>query len=494
MRSSLLGTALLLLRSINILRSRLPCRIELGQCRVDSGHVSVLMRLLQLTQRRFDGSLLIGRQLVSVLLELLLGREDVRIGSVDLFDTLLLLFILRLVGLCLVAHALDLLLGKTRRSLDTDLLLLARALIFSRYVQNTVSIDIEGYLDLRHTARSGRNTVQVEAADRLVVAGQRTLALADVDLHRRLVVGRRREDLALTGRDRRIGLDQLGHHTAQRLDTQRQRSNVEQQHVLHLTGQDTALDRSADGNDLIGVHTLAGHLAEEILDDLLDRGNTGRTAHEDHLVDLLGIETGIAQGHLARLDGLVDQVIAQLFEFGTRKRHNQVLRNAVDRHDVRKVDLRSSRGRQFDLRLLGSFLQTLHGHRVLAQIHVVLGFECLGHIIDQHMVEIIAAQVRIAVGRFHFEHAVAQLQDRNIERTAAQVEDGDLHILAFLIQTVSQRSGRRLVDDTPHLQARDLTGLLRSLTLRIGEIGRNGDYRFRNLLPQVILGRLLHFL
>ena len=190
----------------------------------------------------------------------------------------------------------------------------------------------------------------------------------------------------------------------------------------------------------------------------------------------------------------MDQVIAQLFEFGTRKRHNQVLRNAVDRHDVRKVDLRSSRGRQFDLRLLGSFLQTLHGHRVLAQIHVVFGFECLGHIVDQHVVEIVTAQVRIAIGRFHFEHAVAQLQDRNIERTAAQVEDGDLHILAFLIQTVSQRSGRRLVDDTPHLQARDLTGLLRSLTLRIGEIGRNGDYRFRNLLPQVILGRLLHFL
>ena len=190
----------------------------------------------------------------------------------------------------------------------------------------------------------------------------------------------------------------------------------------------------------------------------------------------------------------MDQVIAQLLKFGTRKRHNQVLRNAVDRHDVRKVDLRSSRGRQFDLRLLGSFLQTLHGHRVLAQIHVVLGFECLGHIVDQHVVEIVTAQVRIAIGRFHFEHAVAQLQDRNIARTAAQVEDGDLHILAFLIQTVSQRSGRRLVDDTPHLQARDLTGLLRSLTLRVGKIGRNGDYRFRNLLPQVILGRLLHFL
>ena len=334
----------------------------------------------------------------------------------------------------------------------------------------------------------------MEAADRLVVAGQRTLALADVDLHRRLVVGRRREDLALTGRDRRIGLDQLGHHTAQGFDTQRQRSDIQQQHVLHLTGQDTALDRSADGNDFVGVHSLAGHLTEEILDDLLDRGNTGRTAHEDHLVDLLGIEPGITQSYLARLDGLVDQVIAQLLEFGTRKRHNQVLRNTVDRHDVRKVDLRSSRGRQFDLRLLGSFLQTLHGHRVLAQIHVVLGFECLGHIIDQHMVEIIAAQVRIAVGRFHFEHAVAQLQDRNIERTAAQVEDSDFHVIAFFIQTVSQCSGRRLVDDTTHFQSRNLTGLLRGLTLRVGEIGRNGNHRFRNLLPQVILGRLFHLL
>ena len=197
MGSTLLGTALLLLRGIDILRSSLPCCIELGQSRIDSGYVSVLMRFLQLAQRRFDGSLLVGRQLVAVLFELFLGSEDVRIGGVDLVNTLLLLFVLRLVSLGFVAHTLDLLLGKTRRSLDADLLLLTRTLIFSRYVQDAVGVDIEGYLDLRHTARSSRNAVQVEAADRLVVAGQRTLTLADVDLHRRLVVGRRREDLAL---------------------------------------------------------------------------------------------------------------------------------------------------------------------------------------------------------------------------------------------------------------------------------------------------------
>ena len=93
MGSTLLGTALLLLRGIDILRSSLPCCIELGQSRIDSGYVSVLMRFLQLAQRRFDGSLLVGRQLVAVLFELFLGSEDVRIGGVDLVDTLLLLFV-----------------------------------------------------------------------------------------------------------------------------------------------------------------------------------------------------------------------------------------------------------------------------------------------------------------------------------------------------------------------------------------------------------------
>ena len=121
----------------------------------------------------------------------------------------LLLLILRLVGLGLVAHTLDLLLGQTARRLDTDLLLLARTLVFRRYVQDAVGVDVERHFDLRHAARCGGDAVEVEAADRLVVARQRTFALADVDLHRRLVVGRRREDLALAGRDRRVGLDEL---------------------------------------------------------------------------------------------------------------------------------------------------------------------------------------------------------------------------------------------------------------------------------------------
>ena len=114
--------------------------------------------------------------------------------------------------------------------------------------------------------------------------------------------------------------------------------------------------------------------------------------------------------------------------------------------------------------------QTLQGHRVLTQVNTVLGLEGLGHVVDQHVVEVITSQVRIAVRGLHLEDAVAQLQNRDIERTAAQVVHGDLHVVLLLVQTIGQGCGRRLVDDSANLQARNLPGLLRSLTLRIGEV------------------------
>ena len=72
-------------------------------------------------------------------------------------------------------------------------------------------------------------------------------------------------------------------------------------HVLHLARQHAALDGRTDGNDLVGVHRLVGSLAEELLHDLLDGGNTRRTAHENHLVDLRSLEARVAQRSLQEL-------------------------------------------------------------------------------------------------------------------------------------------------------------------------------------------------
>ena len=159
-------------------------------------------------------------------------------------------------GLGIGLHALDFVFRKAGRSLDADVassssagipLALAGGLVEGADIEDAVGVDVEGDLNLGHPTRCWRNAGQVEAADGLVVVGHGTLALQDVDFDLGLVVGSGAEDLALLGGDGGVGVDELGHHAAQRLDTQRKRSYVEQQHVLHLAGEHTALDGGADG-------------------------------------------------------------------------------------------------------------------------------------------------------------------------------------------------------------------------------------------------------
>jgi hypothetical protein len=60
---------------------------------------------------------------------------------------------------------------------------------------------------------------------------------------------------------------------------------------------------------------------------------------------------------------------------------------------------------------------------------------------------------------------LGDLDDRDVERAAAQVVNGNLAIAALLVEAVSQGSRRRLVDDALDLEARDLARVLRGLAL-----------------------------
>ena len=130
-----------------------------------------------------------------------------------------------------------------------------------------------------------------------------------------------------------------GGHTAQRLDAERERSHVEQQHVLHLAAQHAALDRGADGHDLVGIHRLVGLLAEVVLHDLLDLRNPGRATDQDHFVDLLGIEPRILERLLHRRNGPLDQVVHQLLELGPGQTDVEVLGPRLVGRDERQVDV-----------------------------------------------------------------------------------------------------------------------------------------------------------
>ena len=79
-------------------------------------------------------------------------------------------------------HRVDVVLREHRRGRDADLLLLRGGAILRLDVEDAVGIDVEADLDLRHSARRGRDAVEDEAPERLVVVGEVTLALQHVHL------------------------------------------------------------------------------------------------------------------------------------------------------------------------------------------------------------------------------------------------------------------------------------------------------------------------
>src|SRR6267378_3026257 len=98
----------------------------------------------------------------------------------------------------------------------------------------------------------------------------------------------------------------------------------------------------------------------------------------------------------------------------------------------------------------------------------------------QKIVDIVAAEVRVAVGRkYLIDVAVArgnEFQDGNIKRAAAEIVDGHATTL-FFMQAVGERRGGRLIDEPENLEAGDFAGIFCGLALRVVEIGRHGDDR-----------------
>ncbi len=290
-----------------------------------------------------------------------------------------------------------------------------------------------------------------------------------------------------------LRVDQRRHHAAERLDTERQRRHVEQQHVLDVALEDAALDGRADGDDFVRVDALVRLLAEELLHELLDLRHARRAADEHDLVDVRRLQPGIGKRLPDRRHRALQQVVDELLELRARQLHLQVLRPVLIGGDERQVDVGLHHGGELDLRLLRRFLQPLQRHPVLAQIDAVGLLELGDDPVDDPLIEIVAAEVRVAVGRLHLDDALADLENRDVEGAAAEVVHGN-RFVRLLVEAVGERRGRRLVDDAQDVEAGDLAGVLRRLPLRVVEVGRHGDDRVGDLLAEIVLGGRLQLL
>ena len=144
--------------------------------------------------------------------------------------------------------------------------------------------------------------------------------------------------------------------------------------------------------------------------------------------------------------------------------------------------------------LLRGLLEPLQRDLVLAQVDAVAALELLDHPVDDLLVPVVTTEVVVAAGGLDLDDALADLQQRDVERAATEVEDEDRLVGVALVEAVRQRGRGGLVDDAAHVEARDLAGLLGGLALRVGEVRRDRDDRVGHGLAEVGLRVALELL
>ena len=120
----------------------------------------------------------------------------------------------------------------------------------------------------------------------------------------------------------------------------------------------------------------------------------------------------------------------------------------------------------------------------------MLFFELGNQPVDDALVDVIAAQVGVAVGRDNLNDFLAYFQDRDVKGSATKVVHRNQVVFAF-VESIRQSCSGWLVDDALYIQTGDATGVLGCLTLGIVEVSRNGDDGFGHFFAQILFGGAL---
>src|SRR5690606_20865568 len=156
--------------------------------------------------------------------------------------------------------------------------------------------------------------------------------------------------------------------------------------------------------------------------------------------DFRGGKRGVVERLLAGLAGAIKDRARELLKRREGQVHEQDLRPDGGCAEEGKSDARAHGGGGRDLGRIGRFYETLARHAIIAEVDALLLLEFRGDVVQEGLVDVVATEVRVAVGGLHFEDAIAELEERDVEGAAAKVIDGDLLVL-LLLETIGKRRG-----------------------------------------------------
>ena len=385
-------------------------------------------------------------------------------------------------GSGIVHGAADLLLAQVGRPGDGNALLFAGAKVTGAHRHNAVGVNIKGHFDLRHTGPGAFDALEGKVADELIILGELPLTLQHLDFNCALERRGGGKDFGIPGGNGGVAVDQMSRHTAHRLNRKGQRGNVHQQQVLPASSQAfaakaSALHRSTKGHTLVRVQRFGRFQIDHPHDLGLHRRDAGGTTYQQHLIQVVGSQVGIPQGVAHRQGRALHQVGGQLIKLGAGQFRLQMQRAVGANGDERQVDFSMGGSGKLFFGFLGFLPHALHGNGITGQVHLVFGGKVPHQPVSHTSIKVIAAQMVITAGGQHLHNAIPDLDQRNIECTAAQVVHHHFLGLA-VIQTIGQGGRSRFVDNALYIQARNAPGILGSLALGIVKISRYGDNGF----------------
>ncbi len=155
------------------------------------------------------------------------------------------------------------------------------------------------------------------------------------------------------------------------------------------------------------------------------------------------VEAGIAQGLTDGAAGRFDQVGGQLVELCTGQGHVEVLRAGgvavIYGRLMLVVVTPDSSIFAFSAASFRRCMATLSPLRSMPSVLLELADQLL----DDALVEVVAAQAVVAGGGQNFDNAVADLQNGDIEGAAAQVVDHDLLVAPYPRRRPERRRSAR---------------------------------------------------
>src|SRR5580704_8624894 len=200
------------------------------------------------------------------------------------------------------------------------------------------------------------------------------------------------------------------------------------------------------------------------------------------LVDLFGLQARVFERLLAGADRAVNDRLDRLLE--------TIERNfALIFFSARQIDIELHRGLggKRNLGLDHGLADARYRFAVRPHVESEVAANVVERDCDQQIVDIVSAEMRVAVSGNHFENAVLKLENRDIERAAAQIVNDDDAVLV-LVQTVGERCGGRFVHQSQNIQSGDAAGVFRGLPLRVIEVCGDGDDRLGYWRPEKALG------